>query len=121
MGLTMSERKAVLRQTFARYQKACKKEKGRILDEFVKLTGLNRKYASWVLTTWGKKRYCWVDGRLVRLVVGAHRKKKRKPKARIYDGEVFKALRKVWYIFDCPCGRRLARISHKPIKKSPSI
>jgi hypothetical protein len=110
MGLTMSERKAVLRQTSSRYQKASKKEKGRILDEFVRLTGYNRKYASWILTTWGKKRYCWIDGKLVEMVVGAPRKKKRKAKTRIYDEEVFKALRKVWYIFDCPCGRRLVAV-----------
>ena len=110
MGLTMSERKAVTRQTSSRYQKACKKEKGKILDEFIELTYYSRKYASWILTTWGKKKYCLIDGQLVKLVAGSRKKRKRKAKARIYGEEVFKALRKVWYIFDCPCGKRLVPV-----------
>ena len=45
MRLTMTERKAVVRQMATRYQRAGKKEKGRLLDELVALTGYSRWYA----------------------------------------------------------------------------
>ncbi|MBE0618563.1 MAG: hypothetical protein IH608_11660 [Proteobacteria bacterium] len=48
----MRERRAVLNATAKRYQKATKKDRGRILDEFTLLTGYGRKYAAWVLTNW---------------------------------------------------------------------
>lgn len=107
MGLNMGERKAVTNQLAARYRKAKKKEKGKMLDEFVALTNYNRKYAIWILTNWGKKRYYKIDGQLVQAVVGKPKKPKRRRRPRVYDGTVFTALRKVWYIFDCPCGKRL--------------
>jgi hypothetical protein len=45
MGLTMKEKKAVTRQIRSRYQKSKRKEKSDILNEFIQLTGYNRKYA----------------------------------------------------------------------------
>jgi hypothetical protein len=51
MGLPMNERKAVTRETSGEYHKAGKKEKGLILDQYVRLTGYNRKYALRVLST----------------------------------------------------------------------
>ncbi|MEW6676093.1 MAG: hypothetical protein AB1348_08885 [Nitrospirota bacterium] len=44
MGLTMNEKKAVVREVAKRYRKASKKQKGQILDEFVALTGYNRSF-----------------------------------------------------------------------------
>ena len=41
----MSERRAVIKAWSSQYRKAGKKEKGRILDELVALTGYNRCYA----------------------------------------------------------------------------
>jgi hypothetical protein len=55
MSLSLKERKAVVKEEAAIYHKATKKEKGHILDEFVKLTGYSRCYASYVLRTYGKK------------------------------------------------------------------
>lgn len=55
MELSMSERRSVTRATAKRYKEASKKEKGRILDEFVQLTGYTRCYASYVLRTWNRK------------------------------------------------------------------
>jgi hypothetical protein len=46
----MNERKAVTRETRGEYHKAGKKEKGLILDQYVRLTGYNRKYAVRVLS-----------------------------------------------------------------------
>jgi hypothetical protein len=55
MSLSLKERKAVVREEAMIYNKATKKEKGHMLDEFVKLTGYSRCYASYVLRTYGKK------------------------------------------------------------------
>jgi hypothetical protein len=112
MGLTMRERKAVIKQTAARYRRSSKKQKGKILDEFIAITGYNRKYAGWVLRNWGKKRYIRMEGQLIEVVTGTPRKKKRKARQRTYGPEVMKALKKIWYVFDCPCGKRLVPILH---------
>ena len=45
MRLTMSERRAVTAMMVARYRRASKKQKGRLLDELIALTGYNRWYA----------------------------------------------------------------------------
>ena len=42
MGLTMKEKQAVVREYRPRYQKASKKEKPALLDEFIRLTGYHR-------------------------------------------------------------------------------
>ena len=110
MGLSMGKKKAVTNQIAARYRKAVKKEKGKMLDEFVALTGYNRKYAIWILSNWGRKRYCRIDGQLVQIVVGKSKRRKRRKRPRVYDKTVFTALRRVWYIFDCPCGKRLVPV-----------
>jgi hypothetical protein len=111
MGLSMSERRAVTRETSARYRRASKKQKAKILDEFVETSGYHRKYASWILSNWGKKRYCVIDGQLVQLVVGQPKKRRRPAtRPRKYDERVFKALKKVWFIWDCPCGRRMVPV-----------
>jgi len=110
MGLTMSEKKALTRQMAARYRRSAKKKKSKILDEFIAGTKYKRKYAGWILRNWGKRRIVRIDGELVELVVGRPRKKRRKPRERIYDEEVFEALKKVWAIFDCICGKRLVAV-----------
>ena len=92
----MREKKAVTQATKKRYKKGTKREKGRILDEFVQLTGYTRCYASYVL------RDLYRRG-----VHGARRKLGRK-RERIYDDEVLSALQGIWYICDCICGKRLA-------------
>ncbi len=107
MGLTMSERKALTKQTAVRYRKSEKKQKGKILDEFVAATGYTRKYAGWILCNVGKKKIVYLNGEVVELVVGQPRRKRRKPRERIYDEAVFKALKKIWAMFDCICGKRL--------------
>lgn len=49
MALSMKEKKAVAKETTGRYQKATKKERGLILDEFTSLTSYTRCYASFIL------------------------------------------------------------------------
>ena len=48
MGLSMQEKKALTREVSKRYQQAQKKEKSKILDDLVKTTGYNRKYATMI-------------------------------------------------------------------------
>jgi hypothetical protein len=55
MALSMKERQAVTRETAKRYQRARKREKGLILDEFVNLTSYTRCYAAFVLRNWERK------------------------------------------------------------------
>ena len=75
-----------------KYLKAGKKEKGRILDEFCRNTGQERKYVI------KKFRY------KVRLRPKGSQRKRRKE---YYDGMVKSVLAKIWAIFDYPCGQRL--------------
>jgi len=56
MRLTAKERKKATAIVSPRYQKARKKDKGLILDEFTELTGYGRRYASHLLTTQGSYR-----------------------------------------------------------------
>jgi hypothetical protein len=104
MRLTMNERKKATAVVAGRYQKARKKDKGLILDEFVKLTGYSRRYASHVRISHGRKLR--VNRRYVLQLDVKKTASRRKPK--VYDAEVSKALKEIWYIMDCICGKRLA-------------
>lgn len=73
-----------------RYLKARKKEKGRILDEFIQVTGYHRKAA-------------------IRLLHrdGTERRGKRRGRRRRYGHELEDALRQVWEASDRLCSKRL--------------
>ena len=108
MGLKMTHRKAVTSEAAKRYRTASKKQKSRILDEHVALTGRNRSYLSWLLRCWGTTIVERRGGEVVRIVVGQRQKRRRSP--RVYDEQVVAALRKVWYLFGCLCGKRLVAV-----------
>ena len=55
MRLTLKEKRSVTGLVAARYQKASKKEKYSMLDEFTLLTGYNRCYASHLLASPAKQ------------------------------------------------------------------
>lgn len=74
----------------ARYMKANKREKQKILDEFTINTGYHRKYAIRILKH-GYKRY----------------PNKRKGRTAIYRGEVVEALEQIWEIYGRICSKRL--------------
>ena len=76
----------------------------------VKQTKLNRVYAGWLLRTWGKKVLFTLDGKPVLLVVGAARKRRVLHHPRLYGRPVAEALKKIWYLFDYMCGKRLAAV-----------
>jgi len=73
-----------------RYLRARKKEKGRILDEFIQVTSYHRKAA-------------------IRLLHrdGSQRQRKRRGRRRRYGHEVVDALRRVWEASDRLCSKRL--------------
>jgi len=113
MRLTMTERKKATAVVAARYQKARKKEKGVILDEFTKLTGYGRRYASYVLRCHGKK----VRINKNYVIQGDIRKKARRKNPKVYDSAVEEALKKIWYIMDCICGKRLAPVLREVVRR----
>jgi len=111
MALTMTQRKAVTHELAQRYTSVRKKEKGKILDDLIALTGYNRSYAATVLRQAaqtrkkkvgrGKKRVTLVEDRRMKPFKCRQRPRK-------YDEAVLKALNEIWTICDCICGKRLA-------------
>jgi hypothetical protein len=89
--LNMNQKIALSYVIRKRYQRSSKKEKGRILDEFIKNTNYNRSYARRILGSLKKQG----------------RKKKHIIRKRIYDADVFYPLRTIWIAEDCICGQRL--------------
>lgn len=106
MRLTVKERKKAVAIVAPRYQRARKKDKGFILDEFTELTGFGRRYASYVLRSHGRR--VWVNETTV--IQGDVRKGKTRKKPPVYGSDVLEALKKVWDIMDFICGKRLAPV-----------
>ena len=104
----MAERKAVTAATRSRYQRASKKEKGKILAEFIALTGYHRVYARSVLRTGGQK--------FVRKQATAAESKPEKSR-KVYDQQVLIILRQIWMILDYICGKRLVAIMPEVIRR----
>ncbi len=104
----MAERKAVTAAIRSRYQRASKKEKGKILAEFIELTGYHRVYARSVLRTGGQK--------FVRKQATAAESKPEKSR-KVYDQQVLLKLRQIWMILDYICGKRLVAIMPEVIRR----
>lgn len=105
----MAERKAVVRATARRYQRGRKKEKQKILDELVELTGYNRCYARRVLRSHGRR------SSQARQKSSGQRRRLRS--GRQYDERVLVALRRIWLILDFICGKRLVAIMPEMLKR----
>ena len=104
MRLKMRARQEVTAATAAQYRGASKKEKGRILDQFVSTTGYSRWYARLVLRHEGRRLQA--DKQTILLAVRTNSKASRKRRC-TYDEKVRTALVKVWRIMDYICGKRL--------------
>lgn len=89
--LTMRQKIALSGVVRRRYRSSSKKEKTRILTEFIKNTGYNRSYARRILGN----------------LKTPGRKKRHLSRKRIYDASVFYPLRTIWIAEDCICGKRL--------------
>jgi hypothetical protein len=79
-----------------------KKDKGKLLDEAGKRTGMNRKYLIRKLMSHSN----------LDKVKAKHRRRKE-----FYDGYVRAALVRCWEIFDYPCGQRLKPILREEVKR----
>jgi hypothetical protein len=86
-----------LEAVFDRYRKASKESKGRILDEFCKVCGYNRKYAIWKLR----------QGQVER----KPRERIRRKRGRIYDCKVTAILEEIWRAANYPWSVRLKEIA----------
>jgi transposase InsO family protein len=117
MGLNMKEKKAVTREYKPRYQKATKKQKKALLDEFIQLTGYHRKHAIRLLSHRPlRELLVYTSGKPVKLKPQKKRPSNRKGK-RVYTDEVISSLRLVWEFFWYKRGKILAplmrqRMSH---------
>lgn len=103
MRLTMKARQEVTKTTAGQYRGASKKEKSRILDQFVSTTGYSRWYARLVLRHEGRRLQ--TDKRTIVLAVREQARKRKR--ASFYDEKVQTALVKLWRIMDHICGKRL--------------
>ncbi|MDR2185607.1 MAG: hypothetical protein LBO80_08095, partial [Treponema sp.] len=101
----MKEKKAVTGQIRSRCQKAKRKEKSAILNECIRLTGYNRKYALRILNQpQVPQALLVVNGETVKLKPRKKRPANRKGK-KIYTGEVIASLRLIWAFFWYKYGR----------------
>lgn len=101
--MSLSSRREYIMRLKPRYLKASKEARSKMLDECVKMTGLNRKHLIAVLSA----------------KVDLHNKVTRKRKARthVYDKRFVVVLKKIWEIMDYPCGARLKPVLPEMIEK----
>jgi hypothetical protein len=99
----MAERRVLVRGVSGKYRRSSEKEKGRILDEFVEMTGYNRAYAAWLLNQQGRK--VWVNRKLA--VVAEVGIRSRRRCHRVYGEDVKRVLIRLWKLLDYLCGKRL--------------
>jgi hypothetical protein len=103
--LDLSARQSIIKKMALEYKRAGKKQKGMILANVIELTEYNRKYAITILNGYSRIVYATLNGKTVKY--RAQGKKQKRKRKKIYDTAVFEALKKLWYIFDCICGKRL--------------
>jgi len=116
MGLNMKEKKAVTREYKPCYQKASKKEKKAILDEFTRLTGYHRKSAVRLLCAKPVKQVIqYMKGNAVKIKPEKKRPSNRKGK-RFYNDEVINCLRLIWTFFWYKCGKILAPLLRQQMR-----
>lgn len=115
MRLKMSGKKAITRVDCKRYRKAGRKEKTVILNEFVKTTGYNRKYAIDRLNKLGKSKTVTLTGVTVKLKAPKTKRPKNRKGKPFYGADVIKCPRKIWKFFWYKCGKYLAPIIRENI------
>lgn len=93
--MSMSARREITKKYAKEYGAACKKDRGRMLDELVAVTGWSRDNARRAISKAGKRR-------------GPVRAAKRKQRAPIYGYDTLKMLQQVWAKMGMPSGKYLA-------------
>jgi hypothetical protein len=103
MRITMIDRRVVAKLECERYRKTGKKEKGRILDEFVKTAKCSRYHARWLLRNHGRR----VEVKPLVFVEGDARQRVRQRRKKEYGPELLPPLKQLWEMLDFICGKRL--------------
>ena len=107
MGLNMKERDSVTKEIANRYKNATKNEKKAILNEYISLTGFNRKYAITKINSCIKRKtYVFNNKTMISCKVEVPKRKKRKYISK-YDKTFQGSLIAIWTFFDYMCGQRL--------------
>lgn len=91
--MTNMAKKELISEVKARYIKADKEQKTKILDEFCQNTGYHRKYATTIL----QAGYDY----------GRAKREGRKPRKKVYSSKVISKIIEIWELLDYPCGARL--------------
>jgi len=99
MSLTLTERQGVIKELSRKYRKVSKHKKTTIINNLISLTNYNRCYARYVLRNY---KY--------------NTPKKKKTSRKKYNKDFFDELKKIWYIYDCICGKRLKPYIEEGIK-----
>ena len=103
MGLDMGARKAVTKEMARRYERASKRDKGKVLDELCVLTGWSRGHARRALARAADRAW--------------HRPPQEpRPRPRIYTEEVLEPLRRIWATMGGACGKRMAPFVPEMVK-----
>jgi len=115
MRLDMQTRKKICAKIYRRYQKAGKKGKGKILDEYAKTLECNRDYLAHLLNNWGKTRYAAMGNKTVKFIAKEPVKGRQKAtggkktgRPEKYHKAFVKILTEIWELFDFKCGKLLA-------------
>lgn len=90
--MSQTSKKELVKKAKERYLKADKKDKGAILDELEANTNLHRKY---------------LVNRLATKTDLDYKEPINRKRHETYDANVIHYLKKIWAIFDYPCGQRL--------------
>lgn len=109
MGLKMREKQAIIRELAERFRASSKKERGRILDQCVELTGYSRCYAAFALRCCGKKQVRMIGDKRIIFIPGHARPPgtTRKRPGRYNSSVILDALIRLWALSDGLCGKRL--------------
>jgi hypothetical protein len=91
---------AYFKEIYERYQKATRCVKEKILDEYCKVCGYNRKYAIHKLNGTPPEDKSYAQKRIAR-----HRQR-----PILYSSEAVKLLMKIWHAAGYPCSSRLKQI-----------
>jgi hypothetical protein len=105
----MRERHSIVRELAPRFQQATKKERSRILNQCVEVTGYTRCYAAYVLRLCGKQQVRTIGGQRVIFVPGHARSAgAQRTRRSIYQHPaLMAALKLMWTLSDGLCGKRL--------------
>lgn len=101
MKMSLTSRKELVKKAKGRYLQSEKAEKIKILDELFENTGLNRNYLTQMLSA-----------KIDLSFVNPINRKRRE----FYDANDIHCLKKIWTIFDYPCGQRLEPMMNEYIE-----